>query len=663
MLRFAEEILLLILDNSDGDIASSLPPHSLDTVLAGAVLMDLALEDRIDTDLEKLMLADSTPVGDDLLDPILAEIAEESGSHPIGYWLERTARKGDDIRGQALAKLVERGILKSDDYSLFFLSHRVSRSKRYPVTDGKTTEEVTFRIMRLLFSDDIPDPRDIVIVSLAAASDVFSRILSREELAEAQSRIDLISGMDLIGQSVARAVAQQPMASLPSAPSARSPEEIPMVSGWPLVGSALDMAGDLRSFLTRQYRELGPIFQVRALNRRYIALVGPEANRFVQKRGRIFLRSYESWRAFNNALGAKDALIGMDGAAHVRMRKVHSAGFSRGFIEDRLDEVVDITRGMVAEWPRDRSIVAQYAMQNLVAEQIAVLTTGVSAREHADDLIASLDSLLRVHVMRQRPSLFLRLPRLMRARRRMEELHEIVLAHHADERRENHDLIDDLLELHRSDPQFFPETDLQLAVLGPFFAGIETAASTSAFTLYALLKHPELLERMTAEADAFFDQATLTARGLRELDVTRRVVLETLRMYPAIPGLMRTVANSFEFGGYTVPARANVIIGNTVSHHLPEYFPEPERFDIERYTPERAEHEQPGAFAPFGLGTHRCLASNFAEIQIALTLLTVIRDVELTLSKPGYRLKVKHIPMPHPGPSFRFRVSPRRGSG
>ena len=62
------------------------------------------------------------------------------------------------------------------------------------------------------------------------------------------------------------------------------------------------MAGDLRSFLTRQYRELGPIFQVRALNRRYIALVGPEANRFVQKRGRIFLRSYESWRAFNNAL-------------------------------------------------------------------------------------------------------------------------------------------------------------------------------------------------------------------------------------------------------------------------------------------------------------------------------------------------------------------------
>lgn len=61
----------------------------------------------------------------------------------------------------------------------------------------------------------------------------------------------------------------------------------------------------------------------------------------------------------------------------------------------------------------------------------------------------------------------------------------------------------------------------------------------------------------------------MTAQGLHELDVTRRVVLETLRMYPVVPGLPRTVANSFEFGGYTVPARASVIVGNTVPHSLP----------------------------------------------------------------------------------------------
>ena len=80
MLRFAEEILILVLDEERGDLATSLPPRSLDLALAGAVLMDLALEDRIDTDIERLMLVDATPVGDDILDPALADIA---GGRPV----------------------------------------------------------------------------------------------------------------------------------------------------------------------------------------------------------------------------------------------------------------------------------------------------------------------------------------------------------------------------------------------------------------------------------------------------------------------------------------------------------------------------------------------------------------------------------------------------
>lgn len=658
MLRIAEEVLLLILDNEKGDFAPSLAPHSLDVVLAGATLMDLALESRIDTDLERLMVIDSTPVGDVLLDPVLAEIATESRTRPIAHWLEHIAAHGDAIRRKTLASLVGRGILESGGSGLVFFSRRVSRSRRYPASDGTATEEVQIRIMRLLFSDDIPDPRDIVIVSLAASCDLFECILSRDELAMVGERIDLISRMDLIGQSVARTVRQ--MKAPPPPAVARPAEEIPRVAGWPLVGSAFEVARDLSSFLVRQYRKSGPIFQFRALDRHLIALAGPEANRFVQRQGRSCLRSYETWQGFNSAMGAKDALVGMDGPAHVRMRKAQARAFSRGFIEGRVEEVIEITRRMIARWPRQRPITAQYAMQGIIAEQIAMLTTGVSAQDHLDELLDTLDGLLRVHLMQQSPGWILHLPRRRRSRKRLEELHAMVLAHHRREDRADRDLIDDLLELHEKDPQFFPETDLQLAVLGPFFAGIETAASTSAFMLYALLKHPELRQRMTAEADAFFDRGTLTARELRELDITQRIVLETLRMYPAVPALTRTVSNSFEFAGYTVPARARVIIGNTVAHHLPESFPDPERFDIERYTPQRAEHRQPGAFAPFGLGTHRCLGSNFAEIQIALTLLTIVREVELALDPPDYELEIRRIPTPHPARSFRFRIPDER---
>ena len=378
MLRFAEELLLLILDNDDGDIVASMPSQSLNTLLAGALLMDLALENRIDNDLERVILVDATPVGDDLLDPVLADIAADTETRAIDYWLKRTATLGYEIREKALNRLVERGVVESDESNMFFLSSRVRRSRRYPVIDGSVTEEVQFRIMRLLFSDDIPDPRDIVIVSLAAAGDLFRRILSQEELADARERIDLISGMDLIGQSVARALR---LAEIPPVPSALPAAQIPKARGWPVLGNAFDMAGDLRGFLTRQYLELGPIFQVSALNSRVIVLAGPEANSFVQKDGRAFLRSYETWQGFNSDLGAKDALTGMDGPGHVRMRKAHTRAFSGKFIEDRMDKVADITRRVITQMPEDRPIAAQYAMQKLIAEQLAILTTGVSVLE------------------------------------------------------------------------------------------------------------------------------------------------------------------------------------------------------------------------------------------------------------------------------------------
>ncbi len=110
MLRFAEEIVLLLLNDDDGRFAR-VPNVSLDYALAGGVLMDLALEDRIDTDLEKLVLIDATPTGDTLLDPTLAEIAE-GGENDARYWVERTAVRSDSLREEVLKRLVDQGILE-----------------------------------------------------------------------------------------------------------------------------------------------------------------------------------------------------------------------------------------------------------------------------------------------------------------------------------------------------------------------------------------------------------------------------------------------------------------------------------------------------------------------------------------------------------------------
>ena len=660
MPRFAEEILLLILDNDDGDVMSAMPAQSLDTLLAGALLMDLALEHRIDTDLERVILVDATPVGDDLLDSVLADIAEADEQRAIDYWLERTATRGDEIRETAMASLVEQGIVRSEESLVFSLTSRVRRSRRYPVNDGTATEEVQFRIMRLLFSDDIPDPRDIVIISLAAAGGVFQRLLSREELAEARERIDLISRMDLIGQSVARALRA---AEAPPIPSVRPATEIPEASGWPLLGSAIDMGGDIRGFLTREYRKHGPIFRVRALHHRFIAMAGPEANVFLARISGTHLRSYEPYREFGSAMGGHRVMLNMDGPEHLRMRKLQVKGFSPRVFEANLDLAQHATRSLIEAWPQGAPIGMRRAMQEIIAEQIGLCCTGVSPEDHIDDITHFLSTIIMADIAGRSPKLVKRLPKFRRSRRGVRELYEQILATHQPERNGGNgsDYVDELLEMNRTDPQFLPETDLFLNVIAPYLAGLDTSASVCAFMLYVLLTRRDLWERMQAEVDAMYEQGPPSPEALGKLDVTRRIALETLRMYPVIQMVPRTVSNSFDFGGYRVPAGAQLLIGTTVGHHLEEYFPDPEVFDIERYAPGQGQHLQPGVFAPFGVGRHRCLGSGFAEAQIALTMATIVRETELVLDRPGRPLKIKFTPTPHPDDSLRFRVARRRG--
>ena len=199
MLRFAEEIILLLLDD-DGRFAR-LPSWSLNYALAGGVLMDLALENRIDTDLEKLILIDATPVGDGLLDPTLADIAvgEESDAR---YWVGRTASRGEEIRDESLKRLVDLGILEKRDESFLW----VFRARRYPSIDGKVEREVKLRIMGVLFSDEIPDPRDIVVICLADACGIFSELLTSREIESVAPRIEQVRRLDLIGQATTQAI-------------------------------------------------------------------------------------------------------------------------------------------------------------------------------------------------------------------------------------------------------------------------------------------------------------------------------------------------------------------------------------------------------------------------------------------------------------------------
>ena len=438
----------------------------------------------------------------------------------------------------------------------------------------------------------------------------------------------------------------------------------PVVRGWPVLGNTVSMATDIRRFLTAQYLEFGPVFSVRMLHRRFTVLAGVEANRFMIREGTRHLRTFEFWAGFNARFGAGRSLVGSDGAEHAALRKMMRRGYSKPYAVDRLGAFADIARREIAAWPLDRPHGVRTALQRIAADQVGSLVGGVSPLPYFDDVVYYFTALVGNQVI---PNPAVWTPRFRRASRRVHELYLKVMAEHTGDKRkrnaEDGDLIDDILDMHESDPQFLPEADLKIAALGPFVAALDTVPGTCSFMLYAVLKRPDLLPQLQLEADRLFADGEPTWEGLKEMDVTHRTAMETMRMYPVAPLLFRTVTNSFEFGGYRIPAGEHVIIATTVPHYLPECFPEPERFDIDRYTPERAEHRRPEVYAPFGLGAHRCLGNGFAEVQIAVTMATLLHDAELALSPPGYTLKTTQVPLPSPSKSFKVRLVRRRAAG
>ena len=386
MLRVTEELFLLIMDAESGGIRHSLPAHRRDAVIAGAVLMDLALENRVDTDPERLFLIDSKPVDDDLLDPTLRDIAGEPETHDTAHWIARTAKRGGAIRERALDRLIGHGILEAEANGLAFPSRSVARAHRYPTVDGETTEEVQSRVMKTLFSEEIPEPRDIIIIGLAAACGVFESILSREDLAEVRERIDAIARLDLMGRTIRESVRTIEPAA-PTARTVRPHEAIPEVPGLPVAGNAFRMAGDVREFLARSYRKHGPIFRIRAFGHRFIALVGPEANVFLARISGTHIRSHEPYRKFGVAMGAHRVMLNMDGPEHLRMRKLQVNGYSPKTLESNLDLAHDATRRAIGEWPQGQPAGVQRAMQQIIAEQIGLCCTGVSPCDYIDDLV------------------------------------------------------------------------------------------------------------------------------------------------------------------------------------------------------------------------------------------------------------------------------------
>lgn len=210
-LTIPEELFLLAVHETEGDIQPT-NYKSFKVALSGAILMNLAQENRIDTDLEKLIIDKRQPTGNDVLDIVFNEIQLYQSDQDVKHWITKLTEKSDSFKNMILNSLIKKGVLKIDDKKVLW----VFSARRYPVVDNTEVKEVKSRVRELIFSDEIPDVQDIIIVSMLFYSGMLDLLLSDDEIDSHIDRIEQIAKMDLIGQSISQAIEETMLSHLMS---------------------------------------------------------------------------------------------------------------------------------------------------------------------------------------------------------------------------------------------------------------------------------------------------------------------------------------------------------------------------------------------------------------------------------------------------------------
>ncbi|MXZ41632.1 MAG: cytochrome P450 [Caldilineaceae bacterium SB0666_bin_21] len=327
-----------------------------------------------------------------------------------------------------------------------------------------------------------------------------------------------------------------------------------------------------------------------------------------------------------------------------------------------MEQLLESQLRLIQAWPMDTPISVYPHMKRLVCLLLGYLATNEDPGEVLDDIIFLFEAVIKIHVLRTWPGFARHLPNYLRSRHRV-----LAMTKRIWEERYAEDMLNeagDFVALVRSAQTEFPElltdNDARASIMGPFIAGIDTVAAGISFLLYNVLSRPWLQEAIVAEANTAMADGLPTRQSLRQMDVTRRAAMETLRMYPPTPVQPRVAKCGFEFLGHRIEEGERLIIAQCMTHYLPEFFPDPERFDIDRFTSERREHAQADAYAPYGLGAHTCLGASTADLLFLIVSAALFHHWKVELDPADYNLKVAMLPLPAPDDRFRMRLAELR---
>ncbi|EDW74915.1 uncharacterized protein Dwil_GK15643 [Drosophila willistoni] len=201
---------------------------------------------------------------------------------------------------------------------------------------------------------------------------------------------------------------------------------------------------------------------------------------------------------------------------------------------------------------------------------------------------------------------------------------------------QRNDFFNLLMELRKEENGGLTFNQLAAQAFVFFLAGFETSSSTMGFALYLLALHPEIQDKAREEVnEVFAKHKEFNYEAMKELKYLQQILYETMRKFSIAPILVRKAINDYPVpnSSYVIEAGTAVVIPVDAIHHDPEIYPEPEKFDPERFSPEAIEQRSSVAWLPFGAGPRNCIGLRFGEMQSIVGLGMLLKNFKFSAAK------------------------------
>jgi cytochrome P450 len=359
-------------------------------------------------------------------------------------------------------------------------------------------------------------------------------------------------------------------------------------------------------------------------------------------RGKSFRKWERQKRVFRKIDG--DGLINSEGEFWLRQRRLIQKAFQHRRLGRYAERAVQLTRRRLDRWTAGAAINLDREMSELALEITGETLFGVNLREQAAWLGETAEALretfLREFLAPVPLPDWLPLPSKRRLRRAIRDLDAFITGIIRDRRASGEDKGDLLSMLllavdEQGDGTGMTDRQARDEAVTLFNAGHDSTSAALAWTCYFVARYPGVQERLRHELEAVLGGRVATFEDLPRLAFADRVVKESLRLCPPTPALInRQAITEVKIGGYRLPRGSLAILSPYVTQRDPRWFPEPERFDPDRFGPGRVEDIPEYAYFPFGAGPHVCVGNAFAMMEITLVVTTVVQRFHLELT-PG----------------------------